>query len=177
MTLTASDRNDAAKVILFSADVSNSAMDNVLEDLFSGVTFSEDHTCTPGVRNLAYGRAAPDVDCAMNIMERAIPATEKEPDLRSINNNSPLLELPPGEPHASSEAANSFATKGTSGDADVYSSNADNKRASQDHMWLAYMLFLPNSGPPDVLPPLDPPILLLPPVPGSDELFETLTRC
>ncbi|KAG1742847.1 hypothetical protein EDB19DRAFT_1966334 [Suillus lakei] len=38
--------------------------------------------------------------------------------------------------------------------------------------WLAYALFLPNSRPSDALPPLDPLILLLSPVPGSDELFD-----
>ncbi|KAG1765502.1 hypothetical protein EV702DRAFT_981492 [Suillus placidus] len=38
--------------------------------------------------------------------------------------------------------------------------------------WLAYALFLPNSRPSDELPPLDPLILLLSPVPGSGELFD-----
>ncbi|KAG1808292.1 uncharacterized protein BJ212DRAFT_1384503 [Suillus subaureus] len=38
--------------------------------------------------------------------------------------------------------------------------------------WLAYAMFLPNSRPSDALPPLDPLILLLSPVPGSDELFD-----
>ncbi|KAG1839013.1 hypothetical protein DFJ58DRAFT_917053 [Suillus subalutaceus] len=38
--------------------------------------------------------------------------------------------------------------------------------------WLAYALFLPNSIPSDALPPLDPLILLLSPIPGSDELFD-----
>ncbi|KAG2059195.1 hypothetical protein BDR06DRAFT_994148 [Suillus hirtellus] len=38
--------------------------------------------------------------------------------------------------------------------------------------WLAYALFLPNSMPSDALPPLEPLILLLSPVPGSDELFD-----
>ncbi|KAG2036123.1 hypothetical protein BDR03DRAFT_1092768 [Suillus americanus] len=38
--------------------------------------------------------------------------------------------------------------------------------------WLAYALFLPNSRPSDALPPLDPLILLLSPIPGSDELFD-----
>ncbi|KAG1858097.1 hypothetical protein F4604DRAFT_1589615 [Suillus subluteus] len=40
--------------------------------------------------------------------------------------------------------------------------------------WLAYALFLPNSIPfvRDGLPPLDPLILLLSPIPGSDELFD-----
>ncbi|KAG0707313.1 hypothetical protein DFH29DRAFT_23660 [Suillus ampliporus] len=42
--------------------------------------------------------------------------------------------------------------------------------------WLAYALFLPNSRPSDALPPLDPLILLLSPVPGSDELFDVTSR-
>jgi hypothetical protein len=38
--------------------------------------------------------------------------------------------------------------------------------------WLAYAMFLPNSRPSDALPPLDPLILLLSPVPGSGDLFD-----
>ncbi|KAG2338787.1 hypothetical protein BDR05DRAFT_681243 [Suillus weaverae] len=50
--------------------------------------------------------------------------------------------------------------------------SSGNSRTRHIAQWLAYALFLPNSRPSDVLPPLDPLILLLSPVPGSDELFD-----
>ncbi|KAG1795912.1 hypothetical protein EV424DRAFT_1353327 [Suillus variegatus] len=67
-----SDRNDAAEAILLGVSASNSTTDNLNtpEDVFAGVAFSDDYICTPGVENLAYGRAAPDVDRAMKLVEQ-----------------------------------------------------------------------------------------------------------
>ncbi|KAG1784851.1 uncharacterized protein HD556DRAFT_1451357 [Suillus plorans] len=67
-----SDRNDAAEAILLGVSASNSTTDNLNapEDVFAGVAFSDDYICTPGAENLAYGRAAPDVDRAMKLVEQ-----------------------------------------------------------------------------------------------------------
>ncbi|KAG2051495.1 hypothetical protein BDR06DRAFT_1010437 [Suillus hirtellus] len=65
-----SSQNDTAEALLLGISASGSATDNALEGLFAGVPSNEDCPCTPGAGNLAYGCAAPDVDCAMKLAEK-----------------------------------------------------------------------------------------------------------